>query len=105
MKILLKKKSQKGISVNRKILSSPILRQYLQPPESTLKDSRNRIDIFKFWNFLPFKFFLKISEKIIKNVICRKLQEFEQSYWKAKFATPESTLTKPHYRDGNFKFC
>ena len=28
-----------------------------------------------------------------------------QFYWEAKFATPESTLTEPHYRDENFKFC
>ena len=61
----------------------------------------------KFWTFLTsiFFFFLKISEKIIKNVISRKLQGFEQSYLEAKIATPESTLTEPHRRDGNIKFC
>ena len=41
----------------------------------------------------------------MKNVISRKLQGFEQSYLAAKFVIPESTLTEPHYRDGNFEFC
>ena len=45
-----------------------------------------------FWKFSTSKFFLKISQKIIKNVISRKLQGFEQSYLEAKIATPESTL-------------
>ena len=44
-------------------------------------------------------------KKITKNVISGKLQGFEQSNWEAKLATPESTLTEPHYRDENFKFC
>ena len=35
----------------------------------------------------------------------RKLQGFEQPYVTAKTATPRSTFTEPHYRDGNFKFC
>ena len=59
----------------------------------------------KFWNFSISSFFLKISEKIIKNLRSRKLQGFEQSYLEAKIATPESTLTEPRHRDGNFKFC
>ena len=89
---------------NYKNLSSQIQKQDSQPPESTLTDSNNRIEMFKDWNLLTYKSFLKISEKIIKNVISRKLQGFEQSHLAAKFATPESTLTESHYRDGNFNF-
>ena len=40
-------------------------------------------------------------------MISRKLQEFgefEQSYFEARFATPESTLTAPRYKEGAFKF-
>ena len=44
-------------------------------------------------------------EKITKNIISGKLQGFEQSKWDAKLATFESTLTEPHYRYENFKFC
>ena len=43
-------------------------------------------------------------EKITKNVIFRKLQGFVQSYFKARIATPEITLT-PNYRFENFKIC
>ena len=43
-------------------------------------------------------------KKSQKNVISRKLQGFEQSYLKARFATPESTLTAPCYRVKKFKF-
>ena len=104
----MKKITKTSYLENYKNLSSHIQRQDSQPPEITLTDSNNRIDIFKIFNifnFLTSKFFLKISQKIIKNVISRKIQGFEQSYWETKFATPESTLTKPHYRDDNFKFC
>ena len=76
----------------------------MQPHESTLTDSNNRIEIFKVLEFFEHLIFLKISEKIIKNVISRKLQGFEQSYLEAKIATPESTLTEPHHRDGNINF-
>ena len=44
-------------------------------------------------------------EKITKNVISGKLQDFEQSFLEAKFITPESILTEPRYRYENFKFC
>ena len=39
-----------------------------------------------------------------KNVTSWKLKTFEQSHLAAIFATPESTLTVPNYRDGNFEF-
>ena len=48
------------------------------------------------------KVFLKKSQK---NVISGKLFGVQQPYLKTKFAIPENTLTKPHYIDGNFKFC
>ena len=88
-----------------KKLSSHIQRQENQPPESTLIDSNGRIEIFKVLEFFSHLSVLKISEKIIKNVVSRQLQGFEQSYLVAKFATLESTLTEPHYRGDNFKFC
>ena len=47
--------------------------------------------------------FLKIFEKITKNIISRKLQGFEQSYLEARFAILDSTLTVPNYRVGNFR--
>ena len=48
--------------------------------------------------------FLKVFEKITKNVISRKLQGFEQSYLEARFAMLESTLRGPNYRVGNLRF-
>ena len=73
-------------------------------PEVTLTAPQLQVRNFKLWkkNNLIFMSFLK---KITKNVISGKLQKFEQSYLEANFATPESTLTEPHYTDNNFKFC
>ena len=48
--------------------------------------------------------FGKLFEKITKNVISRKLQEFEQSYLEARLAILDSTLTVPIYGVGNFRF-
>ena len=48
---------------------------------------------------------MKIFEKITKNIISRKLQGFEQSYFEARFAILDSTLTVPKYRVANFRFC
>ena len=90
---------------NNKRFSCHIQRQDLQPPESTLTDSNNMIEISKLLEFFNIQVFLKILKKIIKNVISQKLHGFEQSYWAINFATPESTLTESHYRDGVFKFC
>ena len=59
MKKFLKKSHKPSYLENCKILSSPIQRQDSQPPESTLKDSNNRIDIFNVWNFLKSKFLKK----------------------------------------------
>ena len=39
-----------------------------------------------------------------KNVISGKPKGFERSYLEAKFTTPDSTLRKPHYRDGHFLY-
>ena len=43
-------------------------------------------------------------EKIIKNVISRKLQGFEKRDLEARFATCESTLTALNCRVKKFKF-
>ena len=55
-------------------------------------------------NFLNLTF-LKVSEKIIKNVISRNIERFEQSYFDARFGISEKTLTAPNFRVENFKFC
>ena len=47
--------------------------------------------------------FLKIFEKITKNVISRKLRRIEQSYLEARFAIFGSTLTGPNYRVENLR--
>ena len=47
---------------------------------------------------------MEIFEKITKNIISRKLQGFEQSYFEARFAILDSTLTVPKYRVRNFRF-
>ena len=57
-----------------------------------------------FWNFLTSVFFENFGENH-KNVVSRKLLGFEQSYLEAKIATPKRTLTEPHHRDANIKFC
>ena len=43
------------------------------------------------------------SEKIIENVISRKLKGFEHQHEKTEVATNESTLTATHYIVENFK--
>ena len=61
---------------------------------------RNWSSVSFFWS----KFFWKKRKKIIKNAISRKPKRFEQSYLDARFATPEFTLTAPHYRVEKLKF-
>ena len=72
-------------------------------PDSTLTVPNYRVGNFSFLKNNNLNF-LKIFEKITKNVISQ-LQRIEQSYLEARFAIFESTLTGPNYRDGNFKFC
>ena len=50
-------------------------------------------------------FFLKLFEKITKNVIRRKLQGFVTSDLEAESETPGSAMKEPQYRDANFKLC
>ena len=47
---------------------------------------------------------MKSFEKVIKNVISRKLQGLEKCNLEARFLTLESILTAPNYRVENFKF-
>ena len=53
-----------------------------------------KIRVSNFLNFLNL-IFMKDFEKIIRNVITRLLQEFLQSYMKARFSNPENTLITP----------
>ena len=85
-----------------KYLSNHFQWQDLQPPESTLTDSNNRIEIFNVLEFSHLSFFWKFRKK---NVVFRKLRKFEQSYLEAKLATSESILTESHNKDANIKFC
>ena len=72
--------------------------------ESTLTGPNYRFGNFRFLKNKNNSSFLKIFEKITKNVKSRKLQGFEQSYLEARFSIFESTLTGPNYRFGNFRF-
>ena len=72
--------------------------------ESTPAGPNYRVGNFRFLKTNNNSSFLKIFEKIAKNVISRKLQKIEQSYLKARFATFESTPAGPNYRVGNFTF-
>ena len=72
--------------------------------ESTLTGRNYRVGNFRFSKNHNNLSFLKIFEKITKNVIYRKLQGFEHSQLKARFAILDSTLTVPNYRVGNFRF-
>ena len=93
------KKSQKSLYLlNKNDLGILKWRPNLQPLRLLVQPPNYRLGISNFMR----NFFEK---KITKNVISGKLQDFEQSYLEAKFLTPESTLTEPHYRDENFKFC
>ena len=73
--------------------------------ESTLTGTNYRVGNFRFLKNNYILNFLKIFEKITKNVISRKLQRIEQSNLEARFAILDSTLTVPNYRVGNFRFC
>ena len=58
---------------------------------------------FKSFQLLNCKSSEKFKKEIMKYLISQKLQELEQSNSEAKFETPGSTLTEPHYRDKIFK--
>ena len=73
--------------------------------ESTLTGTNYRVGIFRFLKNNFILNFLKIFEKITKNVISRKLQRIEQSYLETRFAILDCTVTVPNYRVGNFRFC
>ena len=73
--------------------------------DSTLTVPNYRVEKFRFFKKIIILNFLKIIGKITKNVISRKLQRVEQSYFEARFAIFESTLTGPNYKVGNFRFC
>ena len=72
--------------------------------ESTLTVPNYRVGNFMFCKLFCCSKFLKVFEKITKNVISRKLQGFEQLYLEARFAMLESTLRGPNYRVGNLRF-
>ena len=98
------KKSQKTSYLeNYNDLNSHIWRQDLYLLRVFWQQPTTRLGIFKFWEILN-KNVLKIFEKITINIISRKLQGFEQSNLEARFAIPDSTLTVPNYRVGNFSF-
>ena len=73
--------------------------------ESTLTGPNNRVGNFRFLKNYNNLNFLKIFEKITKNFISRKLQRIELSYFEARFAIFESTLTGPNSTVGIFRFC
>ena len=90
--------------INCKDLSSHNWRQDSQSLKipSEHPNTGIKISYFEKKNNLKFsEYFLKKSQ----NVISRKLQGFEQSYLKARFAILESTLNASNYKVGNFKFC
>ena len=96
------KKSKNTSSLeNYKNMSSHIWRQDLQPLRVLRQPPLQNwaIQILK-----KKKLAIETFEKFTKKRHSSK-KEFEQSYLEAKFAIPGSTLTKPHYRDGNLKFC
>ena len=99
------KKSQKNI-ISRKL--QRVEQSYLEARfailDSTLTVPNYRVGNFMFCKLFCCLKFLKIFEKITKNVISRKLQGFEQSYLEARFAILESTLRGPNYRVGIFRF-
>ena len=72
--------------------------------EITLTVPKYRVGNFRFCEKKLIEVFWKFFEKITKNVISRKLQRIEQWYLEARFAILESTLTRPNYRVGNFRF-
>ena len=71
-------------------------------------ESTPTVPSYKIGNFRFLKInilrFLKIFEKITKNVTFRKLPKIEQSNLEARFAIFESFPTVPSYRIGNFRF-
>ena len=73
--------------------------------ETTPRGPNYRVGNFRFLKTNNILSFQKNFEKIIKNVISRKLQRIEQSYLEARFAIFEITLTGPNYRVENFSFC
>ena len=73
--------------------------------DSTLTVPNYRVGNFRFSKNHNNLSFLKIFEKITKNVISRKLPRIELSYLEARFAIFENNLTGPNYRVGNFRFC
>ena len=99
------KKSQKNVT-SRKLqrFEQSYLKANFAILESTLTRPNYSVGNFRFLKNNHNLRFLKIFEKITKNVISQKLQRFEQSYLKANFAILESTLTRPNYSVGNFRF-
>ena len=57
-------------------------------PDSTVTGPNYRLGNFRFLKNHNNLSFLKIFEKITKNVISRKLQGFEQSFMEAGFVIP-----------------
>ena len=89
-KIFLKKLQKTSYLENYKNLSSQLVRQNSQLLRVPWQSLITKMIISSFVKFFIPKFSEKKSKK---NVISRKLQEFEQPKSEAKFATPESTLT------------
>ena len=81
---------------NYKILSRHIQRQDLEPPESTLKDSNNRIEIFKVLNFSTSNFLTALNYRVRNYKLCKVFySSFLYKFWRTiKFCEVLNELFK-----------
>ena len=100
--IFIRKKTKNVISQKLQGIEQLYLEASFVTPESTLTAPNYKVKNFKFGK--NNSIFLKLFEKIAKNVMTRTLQGFEQSYFEVRFATTESALTAHSYRVKDFKF-